>query len=428
MQAVQVIERLTDANANLARVSLVRLRHGDAEFIAAEPAARVGRPHRPLQLLGEHANRLIADVVAKRIVDLFEIVEVEHHQGEPPPVPLSGRDGAVDGSLELGPVGQSGQEVGPGLTRVLSRSVERDRDLVRHRGHEFEVARLERPGQPRCHGHGAQQHSFRTQLAADRAPLARDPVDTGFRPAGRNLDHLDEARATRLGELVLLAGLHPDRLGQLEPGALADPDRAGLQSEHLERFPQANLRDLGHVQGATKSAGDVVEPVELGLPGAMARLGVVEIAADEARVEMLDHVPQPALRQEEHLVGVFAGTHLFGDPCQDRPPEHRQAFHQGLEWHALLGVPLRGFPRHGVVLVPRHPGVGAERAEQDLQEGDRRLDQLIDRSVLVALEQVRLDRADRLGRDQSALGHVGRKPVGKLAQEAARPLSHIGAL
>src|ERR1700674_1200071 len=101
-QAVQVLERLAHAGAHLARVALVSLWHRDAELVAAEAPAGVRRPHRPLELVGEHPDRLIPNMVAERVVDLLEVVEVEHHQGKPPTVPRRGRDSAVDRPLELG--------------------------------------------------------------------------------------------------------------------------------------------------------------------------------------------------------------------------------------------------------------------------------------------------------------------------------------
>src|SRR5450759_596144 len=99
---------------------------------------------------------------------------------------------------------------------------------------------------------------------------------------------------------------------------------------------------------------------------------------------------------------------LVGDTGDDRPPEHCQALHQGLERDALVGIAPGSIPGHAVVLVPRHPGAGAKGAEQDLQEGDTGLDELVHGAVLVGLEELRLDRADRLGSHQPALGRLVR--------------------
>src|SRR5580700_5284575 len=71
LQPVEVVERLAHAGANLAGIALVGLGHGDAELVATEAAAGVRRPHGPLQLVGEHPDRLVAEVVAERVVDLL---------------------------------------------------------------------------------------------------------------------------------------------------------------------------------------------------------------------------------------------------------------------------------------------------------------------------------------------------------------------
>src|SRR6266550_3513177 len=131
--AVQVIKRLADAKADLAGVSLVGVRHRHAELVAAQPAARIGGPHRPLQLSREDADRFVADVVAVGVVDVLEVVEVDHHQREAALVPFGRCDRAVDRPLELRPVGQPGQVVGARLLGVLTRAVESDGDLVRNR-------------------------------------------------------------------------------------------------------------------------------------------------------------------------------------------------------------------------------------------------------------------------------------------------------
>src|SRR5487761_635859 len=113
LRAVDLLERLAHPDAHLSRVVLVRFWHRHAELIAAQPAASVGRAYRALQLLREQPDRLVPDVVTLRVVDLLEVVEVDHHQREPSLVPLRGRNRAVDRALELGAVGEPGQVVGP---------------------------------------------------------------------------------------------------------------------------------------------------------------------------------------------------------------------------------------------------------------------------------------------------------------------------
>ena len=97
---------------------------------------------------------------------------------------LSGGHRTVNCPLKLRTVGEPGQVIRPGLTRVLARAVERDGDLVRDSGHELQVARLKGPGQTGRDGHRAEQHALGAQLRADRAPLTGDPVHTRLRRSG----------------------------------------------------------------------------------------------------------------------------------------------------------------------------------------------------------------------------------------------------
>src|SRR5260370_11311542 len=97
---VELLERRAHASAHLIGVALVSVGHGDAELVAAEPAARVGGADRTLELVGQDADGLVADVVAVRVIDLFQVVEVDHHEGDTALVALRGGDRAVDRALE----------------------------------------------------------------------------------------------------------------------------------------------------------------------------------------------------------------------------------------------------------------------------------------------------------------------------------------
>src|SRR6266852_3244044 len=87
-RAVQILERMAHAGGHVGRVMLVRVRHRDTELVATETSARVCGADRALQLVREHADRLVTDVVTMLVVDLLQIVEVDHHQREPTLVPL----------------------------------------------------------------------------------------------------------------------------------------------------------------------------------------------------------------------------------------------------------------------------------------------------------------------------------------------------
>ena len=173
----------------------------------------------------------------------------------------------------------------------------------------------------------------------------------------------------------------------------------------------------------------MVQPVELALAGAKPLLGVVEVATDEARVQVLDHVAQPALGEEQRLVCVFATRQLLRDSSHDRAAEDRQALHDRLERDAFLRVPAGGHPGQVVVVLPGHARVGAEGAEQDLQEAHRGPHQVVDRPAFsLHPEQLRLERPDRFRHHLAAVPGVGGEPVRELAEKVASSLGHVGAL
>src|SRR5438093_8269653 len=280
-RAVQILERMAHARGHVRCVVLVRVGHRDPELVTAEASACVSRADCTLQLMGEHADRLVTHAVAVLVVDRLQVVEVDHHQRKPSLGPVRRGDRAVDCPLELRPVGKTGEVIGASLFRVLARAVERDGDLVSDRGYELQVAGFERARQPRGHRHRAEQHALGAQLRADRAPLAGDAIDARLGRPRPDLHDLERSRPPADRELALLARLEPECLGQLEPRALAHPRRARLEVEHLQRLRQPDLRDLGHVERAAEGAGDVVQAVQLCLPCLVPRVRLLEVAADE---------------------------------------------------------------------------------------------------------------------------------------------------
>ena len=57
-------------------------KRGDDELVAAEAAERVGRPQDPREARRDREQQVVADLVAERVVDRLEPVEVEVHHGE----------------------------------------------------------------------------------------------------------------------------------------------------------------------------------------------------------------------------------------------------------------------------------------------------------------------------------------------------------
>ncbi len=62
------------------RVGCVGLRQQDRELVAAEPREHVGLAHAAGKQLGDPDDHIIAGLVAERVVDVLEVVQVEHQQ------------------------------------------------------------------------------------------------------------------------------------------------------------------------------------------------------------------------------------------------------------------------------------------------------------------------------------------------------------
>ena len=76
----------------------------DGELVAAEPRDHVGLPQPPAQSPGHAANQLVAGLVAERIVDLLQVVEVDHEQGSLRPIAPSAPHVRLELALEAAPV------------------------------------------------------------------------------------------------------------------------------------------------------------------------------------------------------------------------------------------------------------------------------------------------------------------------------------
>ena len=148
----------------------VGLRHGDRKLVATDPAADIGGSHHALQLLRHQLERTVACAVPVAVVDLLQVVDVDHHHGDLAVVPLCKSHLALDCALELAAVGQSGEVVGARLAGELAGTVERDRDLIRDRGHHQQLRGAEDPISPRADRHHAYRTPTDSKLCAQRIP------------------------------------------------------------------------------------------------------------------------------------------------------------------------------------------------------------------------------------------------------------------
>ena len=113
----------------------------DGELVAPEAPERRARAQQGAQPLGDDAEQLVADVVAERVVDLLEPVEVEEQHADP--LAVAGRGEVLAQPLrELDAVRQPGEDVVPGLVaQPLEQpdAVQRDREVAGERAQEGQV-------------------------------------------------------------------------------------------------------------------------------------------------------------------------------------------------------------------------------------------------------------------------------------------------
>ena len=155
----------------------------DRELVAAEARHRVGRSRRLHQPLRRRLQQAIAGVVAERVVDVLEVVEVEEHDRHAQLRALRQRQRVLDPVPEQAAVGEQRE-------RVVERELAQ---LLLERLALADVAEIERqPGDGRVVG----------EVAADAleraAPVAGldHGLDGTDRAAARR-GHLGEERATR---------------------------------------------------------------------------------------------------------------------------------------------------------------------------------------------------------------------------------------
>ena len=83
----------------------------DREFIAAQARHRVGEARRFHQALRNRLQQPVADIVAERIVDALEIVQVDEHDCHLVVCALRQRQRMLQAIAEEAPVGEQGQRV-----------------------------------------------------------------------------------------------------------------------------------------------------------------------------------------------------------------------------------------------------------------------------------------------------------------------------
>src|ERR687887_440845 len=91
-------------------VLAVDLAH-DRELVAAEPGHGIAGPERPVETPGDDREKLVAGLVAERIVHELEAIQVEEEDRDAVALALGPRQGQPDTIEEQHAVGEPGERV-----------------------------------------------------------------------------------------------------------------------------------------------------------------------------------------------------------------------------------------------------------------------------------------------------------------------------
>jgi hypothetical protein len=100
-----------EGSAHRRRGEVPALGQQDGELVAAQPCHRVARAHAAAEPVRELLQEAVADMVAQRVVDLLEAVEVEEEEGQGP----AEAQGVLEPLAQQAAVGEPGQRVVQGL-------------------------------------------------------------------------------------------------------------------------------------------------------------------------------------------------------------------------------------------------------------------------------------------------------------------------
>ena len=106
----------------------------DRELVAAEPRERVVLAQQRPQPRADLAQHLVARVMAERVVELLEAVEVDEQQRELVAVSRARRDRRVEPVDEVAAVAEPGQVVGHRLLSALAQALDDGQPGARHPG------------------------------------------------------------------------------------------------------------------------------------------------------------------------------------------------------------------------------------------------------------------------------------------------------
>ena len=136
------VEALGEPGRERDRALLAAARDDHGELLAADPADDVGRADARAEVIGELRQHVVADGVAEDVVDLLEVVDVDHHHRDVRVLGRGQRQLPAEPLVEVAVVVEAGQRVGLRLAlepRTDMGVVERQRGRVPEPLRELEL-------------------------------------------------------------------------------------------------------------------------------------------------------------------------------------------------------------------------------------------------------------------------------------------------
>ena len=269
----------------------VAVGHQDRELVAAEAADRHAVAESRAQRVGQRHDQLVAHPVAERVVDVLEVVEVEHERGAGRPVAADVLEVRLQRAREGAAVEQAGQRVVVGqvaqlglVAAPLRDVLDLEEDVLRDAGgvaHQRDVHRGpdDRPGRVQPAALAAHRAGVAAREAGERLCLVIAVLGVQEADDGHALELVLRAagergqRAVDAQEAAVDGGdRHPDRrlleggaetrlgvgLGALGLGAGVDVADRGVDLEQRAGVAHRHEVDLGpapRAVGATQTHG-----------------------------------------------------------------------------------------------------------------------------------------------------------------------------
>ena len=200
------------AGDGLQRIGIRRASGDDGEFVAAEPRHQIVAAHDAAQTLRHVEDELVADVMAERVVDVLEVVEVdvEHRGGESAAAHII--DGLLEALAEIDAVGQAADRIVQrqmaqlplaggdflgGAPHIADAEHDEQREAgQRHRDERRTLATIAPPGRVRLPGKARDHRPCASASPSERSAAACGGLAVACR----------SANSSRLANLVEQAG------------------------------------------------------------------------------------------------------------------------------------------------------------------------------------------------------------------------------